>query len=172
MRRKIATSLLIGMAILGISTNSYAAVQSKSSPVSNNGTLIVYNKSNRTLKTNVAGYEVINPDRDSFSTKDRVALINGKAPANTPVTIKLFGTTDLTRKNFNLNKLPSDKDYVEISKETIYAGNLGFFQKQQDLVMGINKIQINFGAEGVEPIEIMVYVYEKAPTVTEIISVN
>ena len=101
-----------------------------------------------------------------------VALINGKAPANTPINIKLYGTTDLTKKNFNLNKLPGRRDYVEVSSETVYAGNLGFFQRQQDLVMGINKVEINFGAEGVKPIEIIIYVYEKAPSVTEIISIS
>lgn len=175
MNKKTIASFLIGMTILGMSTSSFAAVgqvKSKSSPVLQNGTLIVYKKASRTLKTNVEGYEVINPDKESFSTRDKVALINGKAPANTPVNIKLFGTTDLTNKNFNLNKLPSKKDYVEISNETVYTGNLGFFQKQQDLVMGMNKVQINFGASGVEPIEILIYVYEKAPSVTEIIAIN
>lgn len=184
MKKKLLASFLIGMTILSMGTSSYAAnlgtapkkpnlITVNSSPkVMDNGTLIVYKKSNRTLKTNVEGYEVINPDKESFSTKDKVALINGKAPANTPINIKLYGTTDLNKRSFNLNKLPAKKDFVEVSSETVYAGNLGFFQKQQDLVMGINKVQINFGANGVEPIEILIYVYEKAPTVTEIISVS
>lgn len=127
----------------------------------------------RTLTTNKAGYEVINPDRDSFSTETKVALINGKAPAKTPITIKLYGTTGGNRNNtFNLNKLPSSKDYIEVSSDTIYSGNLGFFQKQQDLVMGINKIVIDFGAKDVKPIEIIVYVYEKAPSLIEIMNRN
>jgi len=183
MKKKVLASLLIGMSIITAGTSTYASnfnsleasnlVKEQSSPrILEDGTLIVYKKSNRTLKTNVEGYEVINPDKESFSTKDRVALINGKAPRNTPINIKLYGTTDLNKKNFNLNKLPGKDDYVEVSSETIYAGNLGFFQKQQDLVMGMNKVQINFGANGVKPIEILIYVYEKTPTVTEIISVS
>ncbi len=182
MKKKLIASLLIGMSLFTVGTSTYAAdfngfnqaspVNEQTSPrILEDGTLIVYKKSNRTLKTNVDGYEVINPDKESFSTKDKVALINGKAPKNTPVNIKLYGTTDLTKKNFNLNKLPAKSDYVEVSSETVYTGNLGFFQKQQDLVMGMNKVQINFGAKGVKPIEILIYVYEKTPTVTEIISV-
>ncbi len=115
-------------------------------------------------------YRVTNPGRRAYSTEEKVAFINGKAPAKTSITVRVFGTTDLTRKNFNLNKLPSDKDYIEIFRETIQAGNLGFFQKQLDLVMGVNKIVITFHAEGVKPYEIVVYVYDKTPTLAEILA--
>lgn len=115
-------------------------------------------------------YRVTNPGKTAYSTEEKVAFINGKAPAKTNVTIRVYGTTDMTRKNFNLNNLPSNKDYIEIFRETITAGNMGFFQKQLDLVMGVNKIVITFSGNGVKPHEIVVYVYDKAPTLAEILA--
>lgn len=114
-------------------------------------------------------YRVTNPGRTAYSTENKVAFINGQAPAKTSITIKVFGTTDLTRKNFNLNNLPSNSDYIEIFRETITAGNMGFFQKQLDLVSGVNKIVITFHRQGVKPHEIVVYVYDKAPSLSEIL---
>lgn len=43
---------------------------------------------------------------------------------------------------------------------------MGFFDKQLDLVTGINKIIIKFEAEGIAPIEIIVFV--KTPENTNI----
>ncbi len=187
--KRLLASFLIGASLLTTGLNAEAAnlntdfqqeaildqirnSENMEHVILEDGSMIVYNKnSNRRLTTNVAGYEVINPNRKSFSTRRKVALINGKAPAKTPITIRLYGTTDLTKQNFNLNKLPSSKEYIQVSSDVVYTGNLGFFQKQLDLVTGINKVEIDFGAAGVKPIEIIIYVYEQAPTVTKIISV-
>lgn len=181
MWKKVLTSFFIGATLFTMSPVVQAADMDKVTIEQNilienhEQDLFIARRSGgkRTLTTNIPGYEVINPDRDSFSTETKVALINGKAPAKTPITIKLYGTTGGNAGNtFNLNKLPSSKDYIEVSSDTIYSGNLGFFQKQQDLVMGINKIVIDFGAKDVKPIEIIVYVYEKAPSLTDIMTRN
>lgn len=105
-------------------------------------------------------YEVFNPSKSSFSITDRVYLINGKAPTGTDVIVDIYGTTDLTRKNFNLENLPSGEDYIEIFTETVTSGNMGFFQKQLDLVMGINKIVVTFDIEGIRPMEYIILVYD------------
>lgn len=123
--------------------------------------------SNIELKSDGKKYEITKPEKLSYSTENKIALINGKAPAKTSIMIRIFGTTDVTKKNFNLDKLPTEKDYIEIFAETIKSGNMGIFQKQLDLVMGINKIIIDF--EGEEAKEIIIYVYDKAPTLAEIL---
>ena len=109
-------------------------------------------------KNDISKYQVINPEKDAYSTEDKVIFINGKAPSGTSVVIKVYGTTDLTRKSFNLLKLPSKNDYIEVFNETVKAGNMGFFDKQLDLVTGINKIIIDFGVDGVPTVEKIVYV--------------
>ena len=73
-----------------------------------------------------------------------------------------YGTTDLTRRNFNLDNLPLAEDYILIHTDSVISGNMGFFQKQLDLVRGINKINIDFGVEGVANKEIIVYKYDVA----------
>ena len=113
-------------------------------------------------------YEVIKPEKLSYSTDEKIALINGTAPAKTKITIKVLGTIDLSKKTFNLENLPEAKDYIEISSDDLTVGNLGIFQKKLDLVMGINKIIVNFNTSKVEPVEIIVYVYEKAPSINDI----
>lgn len=127
------------------------------------------NKANIELKADGKKYEITQPEKMSYSTEDKITFINGKAPAKTSITIRVYGTTDLTKKNFNLDKLPNDDDYIEIYTEDITSGNMGFFQKQLDLVMGINKIIIDFNTEDEGPKEIIVYVYDKAPSLAEII---
>lgn len=117
-------------------------------------------------------YEVLNPTKASFSITDKVFLINGKAPTGTDVTIEVYGTTDLTKKSFNLDRLPEEDDYIEILSETVTAGNMGFFQKQIDLVMGINKIVVNFDVEGIEAQEYIIFVYDKSITENSIINSN
>ncbi len=107
-------------------------------------------------------YEILNPEKVSYSTRDKVVLINGRAPSGTEITINLYGTTDLTRSRFNLDTLPTEQDYILLSSEKVTSGNLGLFQKQLDLVKGINKIGINFGVQGVENKEIIVYVYNRS----------
>ncbi len=119
-------------------------------------------------------YEILNPEKSSYSTEEKVVLINGKAPSGTEVTIDVYGTTDITinnttnikGKNFNLDKLPTEDDYILMATEKASSGNMGLFQKQMDLVNGINKIVINFGVEGIDPVEIIVYVYNRNRIVT------
>ena len=155
MWKRLLVSLFIGISLLGINSVGHSVE--------------VTNKSNIELQSDGKKYEITKPESMSYSTEDKVALINGKAPVQTSITITVYGTTDITRKNFNLEKLPTDKDYVEIFTETIKSGNMGLFQKQLDLVMGINKIIIDFNVEGEEAKEIIVLVYDKAPTLAEII---
>ena len=52
------------------------------------------------------------------------------------------------------------------------VGNLGIFQKKLDLVMGINKILVDFNTKNVENVEIIVYVYEKAPSISEVMTIS
>ena len=47
-----------------------------------------------------------------------------------------------------------------LDTDSVISGNMGFFQKQLDLVRGINKINIDFGVEGVANKEIIVYKYD------------
>ena len=75
----------------------------------------------------------------------------------------VYGTTDLTRKNFNLDKLPTDNDYVLINSESVKAGNLGFYQRQMDLSNGINKIIVNFENQD-SKMEFIVYFYDRDVT--------
>ena len=155
MWKRLLVSLFIAMSLLGIKSVGHATE--------------LTNKANIELKSDGKKYEITKPEKLSYSTENKVALINGKAPVKTSITIKVYGTTDITKKNFNLDKLPTDKDYIELFVETIKSGNMGLFQKQLDLVMGINKIIIDFNVEGESPKEIIVYVYDKAPTLAEIL---
>lgn len=142
MWKRIIASLLIVLSLISLSTFSYATT---------------------TVPTvDLTKYEVLKPEKLSYSTEDKVILINGKAPLGTEITMELFGTTDLTKKNFNLDKLPTEKDYITLLTEKVNSGNMGLFQKQMELVKGINKLTINFGVEGVPEVEIIVYVYERA----------
>ena len=155
MWKRLLVSLFIGISLLSVNSVGHSTE--------------VTNKSNIEIKADGKKYEITKPEKLSYSTEDKIALINGKAPVKTSITITVYGTTDITKKNFNLEKLPTDKDYVEIFTETIKSGNMGLFQKQLDLVMGINRIIIDFNVEGEEPKEIIVLVYDKAPTLSEII---
>ena len=89
-------------------------------------------------------YEIIKPEKLSFSSSEKIILINGRAPSGTEISISVYGTTDLTRRSFNLDKLPTEQEYILIATENVTSGNLGLFQKQMDLVRGINKIIIDF----------------------------
>ncbi|MDD2446901.1 MAG: hypothetical protein PHY91_04315 [Tissierellia bacterium] len=117
----------------------------------------------------VTKYEVSNPEKTSYSTEDKIVLINGKAPSSTEITIDVYGTTDNTtdinkRKNFHLNNLPTEEEYILISNETVTSGNMGLFSKELDLAKGINKIVVDFNTEGVDSVEIIVYVYNRVRT--------
>lgn len=155
MWKRFLICFFIGISILTIGSTGYASAPA--------------NKSKVELKVDGKTYQEKGSGKNAYSKEDKIALINGKAPARTPIKIKIYGTTDLTKKNFNLNKLPSDQDYIEIFNETIRSGNMGFFQKKLDLVLGINKIILDFSIDGESPKEIIIYVYDKAPTLTEII---
>ncbi len=144
MIKKIIFSLVFFVAFLSIGEISYAT-----------------STINQTTTTAIE-YDIIKPDKKSYSSSDKVVLINGKAPSGTEVTIEIYGTTDLTRRNFNLDNLPLAEDYILIHTDSVISGNMGFFQKQLDLVRGINKINIDFGVEGVANKEIIVYKYDVA----------
>lgn len=151
MLKKIVTCMLIALCIVSIgffSNEAYAT------------------------EVDASNYEVLNPTKDSFSITDKVFLINGKAPTGTDVTIEVYGTTDLTKKSFNLDRLPEEDDYIEIFSETVTAGNMGFFQKQIDLVMGINKVVVDFDVEGIDSKEYIIFVYDKSITESSIINPN
>lgn len=148
MWKKILASFFLGASILSISSIGYANQ--------------VTNRPLSTIKiekeVDISKYEVINPERNSYSTEDKIVFINGKAPSGTTIVIRVYGTMDLTRKNFDLLKLPNEEDYIEVFEDTVSSGNLGFFDKQLELVTGINKIVVDFGIEGVPSVEIIVYI--------------
>ena len=141
MWKQIIASLLIVLSIISFSTFSYA----------NNTTV------------DATKYEILKPEKLTYSTEDKVILIVGKAPSGAEVLIDHYGTrtTDLTKNTFNLDKLPTEKDYVLVLSDKVVSGNMGFFQKQTELVKGINKLNVNFQVEGVDSMEIIVYVYER-----------
>ena len=147
MRKKLIIGFLLCVAFLAISPVSNATSGSTAQTGAKSSVNIDKSK-----------YGLINPEKTAYTSKERVTFINGKAPAETKITIKVYGTTDLTRKNFNLHKLPKKDDYIEFYSGQVVAGNMGFFDKQLDLVSGINKIILNFNVEGVPNIEIIVYV--------------
>lgn len=148
MWKKLLVALFIGTSIFTISSVGYATNTGNATKTE---TVIEE-------KVDLTKYQVTRPEKDAYSTDDKVAFIHGKAPAGTSITIEVYGTTDLTRKNFNLLRLPADDDYIEVFSETIKSGNMGIFDKQLDLVTGINKIIIKFGVEDVPPREIIVFV--------------
>ncbi len=145
MWKRIIASMIIAFNIMSISTFAYAAPEASKS-----------------VNIDQSKYEILNPKKSSFSTTDKVILISGKAPTGTQVNIDMYGTTDLTKTNFNLEVLPEEEDYIELASEVVTSGNMGFFQKQMDLVLGINKIVVDFNVEGLSPNEIIIYVYDKS----------
>ena len=151
MWKKFIACALICISLISFSSFSFAT------PGSTNGSATVVDSSK---------YEVLKPEKESYSTTDKVILLNGKAPSGTEITIDIYGTTeiDIEKKTFNLDKLPTEKDYILVVSEKVTSGNMGFFQKQMELVKGINKIVINFGVEGIEPKEYIVYVYDRIKT--------
>lgn len=148
MFKRIMASILLGLMLIMGSTFSHAA------PIT------ITTKENVTM--DLSKYEILTPEKALYSTENKNLQLNGKAPSGSEVKIEVFGTTDLTKRNFNLTKLPSEKDYIQVTNEVISSGNMGFFQKQIELVMGINKIIIDFGLEDVNPVEIIIYVYDKS----------
>lgn len=149
MFKRIIASILVAATILIGSNLSYAA--------SNIG---ITTKSNVTM--DLSKYEILTPEKSSYSTENKNLQLNGKAPSGSEIKIEVYGTTDLTKKSFNLTKLPSEKDYIQVINEVVTSGNMGFFQNQIELVMGINKVIIDFGLKDVNPVEIIIYVYDKS----------
>ena len=150
MWKKILLGIFISASILSLSGISHA----------NNGAEAVKTLEQVKIEQNVDvnRYKLIRPEKKLYTIEEKIDFINGIAPAETTITIEIYGTTDLTRKNFNLLKLPSKEDYIEVFTEEIIVGNTGIFSRQLDLVTGINKIIINFGVEGLEPEEIIIFV--------------
>ncbi len=109
MKRRIILSLFVLIMVFTIPNMSYAA-------------------SSRIRNTNNR-YQVNVPEESTLATGEKVAVISGKAPEGTSIVIEVYGTTDLTGKKFNLNKLPSAKDYILISSETIKSGSVGLARK-------------------------------------------
>lgn len=105
-------------------------------------------------------YQVRTPQEATLSTGEKVTVISGTAPAGTNIVIEVYGTTDLTGKKFNLNRLPNEKDYILISSETIKSGSLGF-GKEVQLVNGINKIVVIFKVKGGPKEQRIIYVYDR-----------
>ena len=153
MWKKIIAGLVIGIGIIAISSFSYAHEVTDDLEVTNN--VIVEQE------VDLSKYQIIKPEKRSYSIEEKIEFINGIAPPGTTITIEVYGTTDLTRKNFNLFTLPTEDDYIEVFTDTIVSGNSGTFNKQLELVTGINKIVIKFGVEGVPDEEIIIFVNPK-----------
>lgn len=148
MFKRVMASVLLGLMLILGTNFSYAT------PIT------ITTKSDVTM--DLSKYEILTPEKSLYSTENKILQLSGKAPSGSEIKLEVFGTTDLTKKNFNLTKLPSEKDYIHVINEVITSGNMGFFQKQIELVMGMNKIVIDFGLEDVNPVEIIVYVYDKS----------
>ena len=141
MKKRIALSLFVLIMVLTIPNMPYAASYSRKNVDKNK-------------------YQVNVPEEALSSTGEKVAVVSGIAPEGTSIEIEVYGTTDLTGKKFNLNKLPKDSDYILISSETIKSGSLGF-GKEVELVNGINKIVVIFKVKGEPQEERIIYVYDK-----------
>lgn len=152
MWKKLLFGIFICGALLTINTVGYATGDTTTKAEPKNSVNIDKKRSD------LDKYQLISPEKTSYTSTKKIAFVNGKAPSGTIVNIKVYGTTDLTRKNFNLSKLPKADDYIEAFADEVKSGNMGFFNKQLDLVAGINKIILNFDVEGVPNIEIIVLV--------------
>lgn len=147
MWKKIIAGLIIGIGIIALSSYGHAQKATDNVKVEQ--------------EVDLSKYQIIRPDKRAYSIEEKIDFINGIAPPGTTITIEVYGTTDLTRKNFNLLVLPSEEDYIEVYSDTIVSGNSGTFSKQLELVTGINKVIIRFGVEGVPAEEIIIYVNPK-----------
>lgn len=114
----------------------------------------------KAAKVDVSKYEVIYPVEKTSSTANNNVLVNGKAPTGTNIKIDIFITTDLTKKNFDLSKLPENKDYINTQNIQLTAGNMSYFQHEISLVNGINKMILDFGVKEILPKEYIIYVYD------------
>jgi len=173
MWKKVIISIFVFTSLICISSVGYA------NPLNDKATTTIESEKNTTEKTvktdntvkidkvekteekpDKTKYQLTKPEENAYSTENKLAFIHGRAPSGTTITIEVYGTTDLTRKGFNLLNLPTEDDYIEVFTETTKSGNMGLFDKQLDLVTGINKIIINYGVEGIDPDIIIIYVIE------------
>lgn len=161
MWKKLMIGFFLCVSIMTFSTVSHATLGTTTETELKNGVNI------DKKEVDTSRYGLINPEKRAYTSKDKVTFINGKAPSGTKITIKVYGTTDLTRKNFDLHTLPKRDDYIESYSDEVISGNMGFFDKQLDLVSGINKIILNFNVEGVSNIEIIVFVQTNMAKATE-----
>lgn len=148
MWKKFTASLFILIGILSFSSIAYGANMNTSS-------VQVARRTDRNR------YQVTVPSKNAVAIDKKTALISGKAPSGTSIVIEVYGTMDLTGKNFSLTNLPKNSDYILISKETIKAGQVGF-AKEVELVSGINKVVVIFRVNGVNTVEKIFYVYDNA----------
>lgn len=106
------------------------------------------------------------PVEKSFSTDKKLCFINGKAESGKVLEIKIYSAMDLKGK-YDLLNLPLEDEWIEVSSEEITVGKLGIFDKQLDLVSGINKVVIK--SEKEEDIVIFILVREKTVKIQDLI---
>lgn len=114
-------------------------------------------------KAEAAKYSITKPEKKAFSVEKKISFVNGIAPAGTSVSIKIYGTADLTGKKYNLATLPKPEEYIELAKYDVVVGKLGVFDKQLDLVTGINRVIVDFNVEGLDPVELIIFVHPMDP---------
>ncbi|MFA5576737.1 MAG: hypothetical protein WCZ27_02335 [Tissierellaceae bacterium] len=172
MLKRILASLVIGVAIFAIGSITYATDTIEKGLIdkskieqsiieqirTDQGKIDDIKETKLENEIDPSKYQIIRPEKDAYTIEEKVDFVNGIAPADTTVTIEIYGTTDLTRKSFNLLKLPSEDDYIEVLSDIILVGNSGTFSKQLELVTGINKVVITFDADELPPIEIIIFV--------------
>lgn len=110
-------------------------------------------------KAEAAKYNITKPEKKAFSIEKKISFVNGIAPAGTTVSIKVYGTADLTAKKFNLATLPKHEEYIQLATHELVVGKLGVFDKQLDLVTGINRVVVDFNVEGLDPVELIIFVH-------------
>jgi len=167
MLKKVIAGLVIGISIMTISSYGHAQEVTDNIEVIDHIEVTdeaideAIDNAKVEEEVDLSKYRIIKPEKKAYSIEDKIEFINGIAPPGTTITVEVYGTTDLTRKNFNLLFLPSEDDYIEVSTDTLVSGNSGTFSKQLELVTGINKIIIKFGVEGVPDEEIIIFVNPK-----------
>lgn len=161
MWKKVLTGFFICSALLTVNSEVYATDGTNSNVNNSKNEITIEKKEVKLEATDLLKYQITSPEEKLFTSRDKFAFINGKAPTGTIISIRVYGTTDLTRKVFNLSRLPKAEDYIEIHEEDIEVGNMGFFDKQLELVTGINRILISFNVEGVPSEEIIIFVEPK-----------
>lgn len=122
----------------------------------------------KSSKAEAAKYSITKPEKKAFSIEKKVSFVNGVAPAGTNIMIKVYGTADLTGKKYNLAALPKKpEEYIQLAAYDVVVGKLGVFDKQLDLVTGINRVVVDFNVEGQEPVEWIIFVHPMDPKTEE-----